>query len=40
MEDVVDLDFSRAFDAVSCNILVGKLRQCGIDEWTVRRIEN
>ena len=38
--DVVYLDFSKAFDTVSHNILVMKLRKCGIDEWTVRWIEN
>jgi len=35
--DVVYLDFSKAFDAVSHNILIGK---CGLDEWSVRWIEN
>ncbi|PKU38354.1 rna-directed dna polymerase from mobile element jockey-like [Limosa lapponica baueri] len=38
--DVVYLDFSKAFDSVSHNILVGKLRKCGLDERTVRWIEN
>jgi len=38
--DVVYLDFSKAFDTVSHNILTGKLRKCGLDEWTVRWIEN
>ncbi|GAB0208757.1 mitochondrial enolase superfamily member 1 [Grus japonensis] len=38
--DVVYLDFSKAFDTVSYNILIGKLRKCGLDEWTVRWIEN
>jgi len=38
--DVVHLDFSKAFDTVSHNILLGKLRQCGLDEWSVRWIEN
>ena len=38
--DVVDLDFSKAFDTVSHNILRGKLRKCGLDEWSVRWIEN
>jgi len=38
--DVVNLDFSKAFDTVSHNILVGKLRKCGLDEWTVRWIKN
>jgi len=32
--DVVYLDFSKAFDTVSHNILIGKLRKCGLDEWT------
>jgi len=30
--DVVYLDFSKAFGTVSHNILVGKLRKCGLDE--------
>ena len=34
--DVVYLDFSTAFAAVSHDILVMKLSKCGIDEWTVR----
>ena len=34
--DVVYVDFSTAFDAVSHDILVMKLSKCGIDEWTVR----
>ncbi|PKU48833.1 rna-directed dna polymerase from mobile element jockey- hypothetical protein [Limosa lapponica baueri] len=38
--DVVYLNFSKAFDTVSHNILIGKLRMCGLDEWTVRWIEN
>ncbi|GAB0176464.1 mitochondrial enolase superfamily member 1 [Grus japonensis] len=38
--NVVYLDFSKAFDTVSHNILTGKLRKCGLDEWTVRWIEN
>ncbi|GAB0209389.1 mitochondrial enolase superfamily member 1 [Grus japonensis] len=37
---VVYLIFSKAFDTVSHNILIGKLRKCGLDEWTVRWIEN
>ena len=38
--DVFYLDFSKAFDTVSHNILLGKLRKCGLDEWSVRWIEN
>ena len=38
--DVVYFDFSRTVDTVSHNILIVKLRKCGIDEWTVRWIEN
>jgi len=38
--DVVYLDFSKAFHTVSLNILLGKLRKYGLDEWTVRWIEN
>jgi len=38
--DVVYLDFSKAFDTVSHNILLGKLRKYGPDEWSVRWIEN
>jgi len=38
--DVVYLDFSKAFDTVSHNILLGKLRKCGLDEWSVKWVEN
>jgi len=38
--DVVYLDFSKAIDTVSRNILLGKFRKCGLDEWSVRWIEN
>ena len=38
--DVVYLDFSKAFDTVCHNILIGKLRKSGLDEWTVRWIGN
>jgi len=38
--DVVYLDFSKAFDTVSHNLLLGKLRKCGLDEWSLRWIEN
>lgn len=37
--DVVYFNFSKASDTVS-NILIGKLRKCGIDEQTAGRIEN
>ena len=37
---VVHLNFSKAFDTVSHNILIGKLRKCGLDEWTVVWTEN
>ena len=33
--DVVYLDFSKAFNTVSRNILLGKLRKYGLDEWSV-----
>jgi len=38
--DVVYLDFSKDFDTVSHNIFLGKLRKCGLDEWSVKWIEN
>ena len=38
--DSVYLDFSKVFDTVSHNILLKKLRKCGIDVWTVRCVEN
>ena len=38
--DVVYLDFSKAFDTVSHNILLGKVRKYGLDEWSVRWTEN
>jgi len=38
--DVVYVDFSKAFDTVSHTILLGKLRKYGLDEWSVRWIEN
>ncbi|GAB0209970.1 mitochondrial enolase superfamily member 1 [Grus japonensis] len=37
--DVVYLEFSKAFDTMSHNILIGKLRKCGLDEWTVKWVE-
>ncbi|GAB0185510.1 mitochondrial enolase superfamily member 1 [Grus japonensis] len=33
-------DFSKAFDTVSHNILISKLRKCGLDERTVRWVGN
>ena len=38
--DVIYLDFSKAFGAVSHDILIWKLRKCGIDEWMLRWVEN
>jgi len=38
--DVVYLNFSKAFDTVSHDILLGKLRNCGLEEWSVRWTEN
>jgi len=32
--------FCKAFDAISCNILIDKCRKYGLDRWTVRWIEN
>ena len=37
--DVVYLDFSKVFDTISHNILVTKIRKCGIDEWMVKWTE-
>jgi len=38
--DVVYIDFSKAFDTVSHNIFLGKLRKCGLDQWSAKWIEN
>ncbi|KAJ7395248.1 hypothetical protein BTVI_156720 [Pitangus sulphuratus] len=38
--EIVYLDFSKAFDTVFHNILVDKLKKCGLDEWTVGWIGN
>jgi len=38
--DAVYLDFSKAFDTVSHDILLGKLRKCGLDGWLVKWNEN
>ncbi|CAM4389536.1 unnamed protein product [Caretta caretta] len=37
--DMIFLDFSKTFDTVSHSILASKLNNCGLDEWTIRRIE-
>lgn len=34
------LDFSKAFYTVSYDILIMKMRKCGIEEWMVRWAEN
>ena len=34
--DVAYFNFSKAFDTVSHDILLGKLRKCGLNEWSVR----
>ncbi|CAM5106321.1 unnamed protein product, partial [Natator depressus] len=39
-EDVLFLDFSKAFDTVSHSILVSKLKKYGLDECTVRWVES
>ncbi|CAM4679970.1 unnamed protein product [Lepidochelys kempii] len=38
--DVLFLDFSKAFDTVSHSILASKLKEYGLDEWTIRWIES
>lgn len=38
--DIVYLDFSKASDAFSRNILTEKMMQYGLDEQTLRWIEN
>ncbi|PKU43995.1 rna-directed dna polymerase from mobile element jockey-like [Limosa lapponica baueri] len=38
--NVVYFDFTKDFDTASHTILIGKLRKCGLNEWTVRWIEN
>ncbi|CAM4607923.1 unnamed protein product [Lepidochelys olivacea] len=38
--DVLFLDFSKAFDTVSHNILVSKLKKYGLDECTIRWVES
>lgn len=39
-EDAVYLYFSKAFDTVSHSVLIGKPRECGLDGWMVRWLEN
>ena len=39
-ENVLYLDFSKAFDTVSHHVFVTKLKKCRIDEQTVRWTEN
>ena len=34
--DVINLDSNRAFDIVSHNILIDKLKKYGLHKWTVR----
>lgn len=38
-EENVSLDFSKAFDAVSHNILISKLSKCRLNEGTAQWIE-
>ncbi|GAB0178461.1 mitochondrial enolase superfamily member 1 [Grus japonensis] len=38
--DVVYLSFSKAFETISHNILISNIGKSGLDEWTVRWIEN
>jgi len=38
--DVAYLDFSKVFDIVSHNILLGKFRKYGLDEWSVKCIDS
>lgn len=39
-EDIIYLNSSKAFDTVSCNIPIGKLRKPLLNEQTVRWIKN
>lgn len=38
-KDVVYLYFSKAFDAVSHSVLIGKHRECRLDEWMLMWLE-
>lgn len=40
MIDVIQLDFSKAFDMIAHNILAAKLERYGFDRWAVRRIRS
>lgn len=40
VSDIASLHFSKAFDSISCKILVKKLMKNVLDEQTVRLIEN
>lgn len=36
--DVAYLDFSKAFNTISLNTLIGNPRKCRLDKWTMRQI--
>lgn len=38
--DDIHLDLSKVFETVSHKNLRGKLRKCGVDEWTIRWVES
>ena len=38
--DAVYLNFSKAFDTISHDILILKLRKFGIDKWMLKWVEN
>ena len=40
MDVLLYFDFTKAFDPISHDTLAVKLRKCGIDEWTLRWIDN
>jgi len=37
--DIVYLDFSKAFDAISYSIFLEKLAACGLDRYTLLHLE-